>query len=226
MVVRKKNDMKQFVIEVKNLCVSYGIRKVLHNVSLNVGAQDYIGITGPNGGGKTTLLRCILGLLKPTSGSIELHSLRTPGAAPVIGYLPQFNRIDPKFPITVGEVLLSGLDSRKRLTARLTEADRALARQVLQRMGLEKLEYRPIDALSGGQLQRALLGRAIISDPEVLVLDEPGTYIDKQFEARLYPLLREMNRTCAILLVSHDIPTLQHEAKAIVQVGESGIILP
>ncbi|CDB69703.1 putative uncharacterized protein [Bacteroides cellulosilyticus CAG:158] len=138
-----------------------------------------------------------------------------------MGYLPQYNSIDRKFPITVEEVILSGLSSQKSLISRFTAAHREKARQVIARMGLEGLEERAIGALSGGQLQRALLGRAIISDPQLVVLDEPSTYIDKRFEARLYELLAEINHDCAIILVSHDIGTVLQQVKSIACVNET-----
>ena len=138
-----------------------------------------------------------------------------------MGYLPQYNSIDRKFPITVGEVILSGLSSKKPLISRFTKEHKEKAHQVIVRMGLEGLEERAIGALSGGQLQRALLGRAIISDPEVVILDEPSTYIDKRFEARLYQLLAEINKDCAIILVSHDIGTVLQQVKSIACVNET-----
>ena len=200
------------IIEIKNLNAEYDSRTVLRDISLTVYDRDFLGIIGPNGGGKTTLIKCILGLLKPSSGEIIFTSSRMTGNSQLtMGYLPQYNSIDRKFPITVEEVILSGLSSKKPLTSRFTKEHREKASQVIVRMGLEGLEERAIGALSGGQLQRALLGRAIISDPEVVILDEPSTYIDKRFEARLYQLLAEINKDCAIILVSHDIGTvLQH----------------
>ncbi len=125
-----------------------------------------------------------------------------------MGYLPQYSTIDRKFPISVEEVILSGLSIQKSLTSRFTPEQKEKGKQIIARMGLEGLEHRAIGQLSGGQLQRALLGRAIISDPSVLILDEPSTYIDKRFEARLYELLAEINKECAIILVSHDIGTV------------------
>lgn len=227
------------LIEIKNLSAGYDSRTVLRNVNLTVYDRDFLGIIGPNGGGKTTLIKCILGLLKPTAGEI-LYRVTTPpnnGPAPLdnsianpqfstlnsqfsMGYLPQYNSIDRKFPITVAEVILSGLSSQKSLISRFTAAHREKARQVIARMGLEGLEERAIGALSGGQLQRALLGRAIISDPQLVVLDEPSTYIDKRFEARLYELLAEINHDCAIILVSHDIGTVLQQVKSIACVNE------
>ena len=228
------------LIEIKNLSAGYDSRTVLRNVTLPVYDRDFLGIIGPNGGGKTTLIKCILGLLKPTGGEILYRVATTSGnsSAPhdnsaansqfstlnsqlSMGYLPQYNSIDRKFPITVEEVILSGLSSQKSLISRFTAAHREKARQVIARMGLEGLEERAIGALSGGQLQRALLGRAIISDPQLVVLDEPSTYIDKRFEARLYELLAEINHDCAIILVSHDIGTVLQQVKSIACVNET-----
>lgn len=226
------------LIEIKNLSAGYDSRTVLRNVNLNVYDRDFLGIIGPNGGGKTTLIKCILGLLKPTAGEILYRDKRSVESdkqggttqRPILttnrsvlkmGYLPQYNSIDRKFPITVEEVILSGLSSQKSLISRFTTEHREKAHQVIARMGLEGLEERAIGALSGGQLQRALLGRAIISDPALVVLDEPSTYIDKRFEARLYELLAEINHDCAIILVSHDIGTVLQQVKSIACVNET-----
>lgn len=226
------------LIEIKNLSAGYDNRTVLRNVNLTVYDRDFLGIIGPNGGGKTTLIKCILGLLKPTAGEIlytdkrfvasdkqrgtaQRPALTTNRSVLKMGYLPQYNSIDRKFPIIVEEVILSGLSSQKSLISRFTATHREKARQVIARMGLEGLEKRAIGALSGGQLQRALLGRAIISDPALVVLDEPSTYIDKRFEARLYELLAEINHDCAIILVSHDIGTVLQQVKSIACVNET-----
>lgn len=207
------------LIEIKNLRVAYEGRTVLRNVNLAVHDRDFLALVGPNGGGKTTLVRCILGLLKPAEGTIDFHPRRgADGRKLRMGYLPQYSRIDRKFPVTVGEVVLSGLGGCKSLTAAYTAADRDRARDVMARMGLEGLDKRAIGTLSGGQLQRTLLGRAVISDPEVLVLDEPNTYMDPDSESRLYALLEELNRTCAIVLVSHDVGTVRKLAKSIAYV--------
>ena len=185
------------IIEIKNLSAGYDGRTVLHDVNLSIYERDFLGIIGPNGGGKTTLIKCILGLLKPTGGEIIFHTpekASTKTTSTLLGYLPQYNSIDRKFPISVEEVILSGLSIQKSLTSRFTPEQKEKGKQIISRMGLEGLEHRSIGQLSGGQLQRALLGRAIISDPAVLILDEPSTYIDKRFEARLYELLAEINK--------------------------------
>lgn len=225
------------MIEIKNLYAGYDGHIVLRDVNLTVYDRDFLGIIGPNGGGKTTLIKCILGLLKPISGEILYNgerltasgklktarhsSLNTPRLPLTIGYLPQYNSIDRKFPITVEEVILSGLSSKKSLASPFHAEYREKVHSVMARMGLEGMEQRAIGALSGGQLQRALLGRAIVSDPQVVILDEPSTYIDKRFEARLYELLAEINRECAIVLVSHDIGTVLQQVKSIACVNET-----
>ena len=183
--------MTKPIIEIKNLSAGYDGRNVLHDINLAVYERDFLGIIGPNGGGKTTLVKCILGLLKPTGGEISFN------CKPSLGYLPQYSTIDRKFPISVEEVILSGLSIQKSLTSRFTPEQREKGKQI------------------------ALLGRAIISDPAVLILDEPSTYIDKRFEARLYELLAEINKECAIILVSHDIGTVLQQVKSIACVNET-----
>lgn len=213
------------LIEIKDLSAGYdGGKPVLHNVNLTLYPHDFLGVIGPNGGGKTTLLKCILGLLKPQAGEVRFHPTRphsTGRTGMRLGYLPQYSHIDRKFPITVWETILSGLISEAPLFSSWKKEQQERARQVIARMGLEGLEQRPIGALSGGELQRVLLGRAVISDPEVLILDEPGTYIDRRSEARLYELLEEWGQTCAIVLVSHDIEALLHHAHSLAVVNRA-----
>ncbi|MDR0989496.1 MAG: ATP-binding cassette domain-containing protein [Prevotellaceae bacterium] len=200
------------LLQINNLSAAYDGKQVLREVNLTLYERDYLGIIGPNGGGKTTLVKCMLGLLRPTGGTI------TSPAPVAMGYLPQYTSIDAKFPISVEEVVLSGLSSKKSLIARFTAEERARGREVIARMGLEGLEKRAIGTLSGGQLQRVLLGRAVIAGPRLLVLDEPATYIDKRFEAHLYQLLSELNRTCAIVLVSHDLDAVRRQARVVARV--------
>lgn len=138
-----------------------------------------------------------------------------------MGYLPQYNLIDRKFPISVREVILSGLRRERGLILRHNKQEIQHAQLIIERMGLETLEDRPIGQLSGGQLQRALLGRAIISDPEVLILDEPNTYIDKRFQDKLYDLLEDIQKECAIILVSHDISTVLKKVQKVAYVNQT-----
>ena len=209
------------IIQINGLCAGYDGKTVLNHVDLAVYEKDFLGIIGPNGGGKTTLIKCILGLHHPLQGHIRFYKNGEEVSEITMGYLPQYNSIDKKFPISVYEVVLSGLSKQKSLFRRYSKEQHEQARQMIVRMGLEGLEERSIGSLSGGQLQRALLGRALVSNPEVVILDEPNTYIDKRFEAKLYSLLEEINQERAIILVSHDIGTVLKNVKTIACVNET-----
>lgn len=180
-------------------------RVILSDVNLQVKEGDFVAITGPNGGGKTTMLRIILGLLKPTSGQVIYRSGGVPVRRLHIGYLPQKNMIDSRFPVDVREVIASGLLGVKGLD---DNTRCGMIEKTVSMMGLENHLHSPIGALSGGQLQRTLLGRAIISEPPVLVLDEPLSYIDKRFEARMYGIIEELAAHTTIPLVSHEMSTI------------------
>lgn len=209
------------IIQLTDISASYDEKTVLSHVNLTVYERDFLGVIGPNGGGKTTLIKIILGLLKPASGSVRFYKNEKEVPEIAMGYLPQYNSIDKKFPISVYEVVLSGLNKQKSLFHRYTPEQRELVSRIIARMGLEGLESRAIGELSGGQLQRALLGRALVSNPEVVILDEPNTYIDKRFEAKLYSLLEEINKERAIILVSHNIGTVLQNVKTIACVNET-----
>ena len=213
--------MSNPIIQISDLCAAYEEKTVLSHVELTVYERDFLGIIGPNGGGKTTLIKSILGLHQPQKGKI--HFFKNGKEVPEInmGYLPQYNNIDKKFPISVYEVILSGLSKQKSIFQRYSNEQHELVRQMIIQMGLEGMDKRAIGELSGGQLQRALLGRALVSNPEVIILDEPNTYIDKRFEAKLYSLLEEINKERAIILVSHDIGTILKNVKTIACVNET-----
>lgn len=198
------------LIEIKNMDVAYQKKLVLSDVSLSVFEHDFIGIIGPNGGGKTSLLKAILGLLKPVNGTIT-HSINRSE----IGYLPQGSQVDENFPITVKEVIASGLEHGLKIGFRTTRNRRDKVERALEAVGMEALHSRPIGELSGGEFQRTLLARAIISSPRLLVLDEPDTHVDNLFETELYSLLKELNKNITILLVSHDIGTISPYIKTI-----------
>ena len=202
--------MSSLLFEIKNMDMAYQKNLVLTNVSLRVYEHDFIGIIGPNGGGKTSLLKVILGLLKPQKGSINYYFDKKE-----IGYLPQGSKVDESFPITVKEVVASGLEHGLDLGMGNTRKRKRRVEEVLEHVGIEKLHSRPIGELSGGELQRTMLARAIISSPRLLILDEPDTHVDNQFELELYSLLRELNKDLTILLVSHDIGIISPYIKTI-----------
>lgn len=190
------------LIELKDVAMAWDRRPVLSDVNLTVNRGDFIAVTGPNGGGKTTLLRIILKLLHPTSGRVAYFDHGCQTQALTIGYLPQKNMIDARFPISVREVIASGLLSMKGVKKEnaVTMVDR-----IIEMTGLREQTDAAIGQLSGGQLQRALLGRALISEPKILVLDEPLSYLDKAFEARVYDIIQEYAKDATIVLVSHEM---------------------
>jgi zinc transport system ATP-binding protein len=207
--------MNEVLVDIRNLNAGYDGNIVLRDVSLKIYAQDFLGIVGPNGGGKTTLVKSILGLLKPVSGSVVFPDKEVKNR---IGYMPQINLIDRKFPILVSEVIESGLmNTRNKSKSEKKEKVRAIIRE----MDVENISEKAIGELSGGQLQRVLLARAIVNDPKLLILDEPGSYVDKRFESHFYRLLQEINRETAIVLVSHDMETVRSNAKNMAHVEET-----
>ena len=209
------------LIEIRNVTASYDIKPVLNCVSLDVWKHDFLGIIGPNGGGKTTLLKIILGLMKPSLGEISFYENGKNVQSLKIGYLPQINPIDKRFPISVYEVISSGLAGEKRLFKGFTSSQKERISDLVTKMGLGEYSKRAIGELSGGQLQRALLARAIVSQPQLLILDEPNTYVDKKFELQFYELLGEINKNTSIILVSHDIGTLLPMVKNVACVNET-----
>jgi len=209
------------IIEIEHLFASYDRKIVLRDVNLNVYERDFLGIIGSNGGGKTTLIKLILGLLKPDSGDIRFFRDGKPVNNMSMGYLPQYSAIDKKFPISVYDVILSGLSRKKSLISKFSDEHHAQVAEIITRMELHGFEQKTIGQLSGGQLQRVLLARAIVSNPEIVILDEPNTYIDKRFESRLYETLYEINKERAIILVSHDIGTVISNVKSIACVNET-----
>lgn len=190
---------RDVLISLRGISLRRDEREILSGIDFDVCNGDFIAITGPNGGGKTSLLRIALRLLKPTEGEVAY-----PSGQLNIGYLPQKNMIDSKFPVTVQDVVASGLTGMA-----MTQRERAmLTAETVELMGLTPHSDKSIGVLSGGQLQRALLGRAIISQPELLVLDEPLSYVDKQFEQSIYEIIERLSHSTTILLVSHEMSTI------------------
>jgi len=200
------------LIKIENVTVGYNREPVLKDVHLSIYEQDFLGVIGPNGGGKTTLLKTILGLLKPFSGTVKFRS-DFRGKKKPIGYLPQVKHIDQKFPITVSEVVRSGNIMQANNLNKKQLKEKVF--NLLKEMGIYDVKDKAIGELSGGQMQRVFLCRAVISNPKVLILDEPDTFVDNRFEGELYEKLKQLNESIAIMLVSHDIGTISSYVKTI-----------
>lgn len=208
------------LISLKGVSVSYDSVEALRNVDLEIKEGDFIAVIGPNGGGKTTLVKAILGIT-PHSGEIVYSPALKHSNELLIGYMPQINLFDKRFPITIEEVILSGLINRKRWRIGYTAEERSRSKELMQLTGISEVASRQIGEVSGGQLQRALLCRAIISEPKLLILDEPTNFVDSKFEGEMYEILRNINSRMAIIMVSHDIGTVSSFVKQIVCVNGS-----
>jgi len=208
-----------YLFEMISLSASYDANVVLHDVNFKVNENDFIGVIGPNGGGKTTLLKIILGLLKPTKGKMVFNDELLDGNS--IGYLPQMSTGDINYPVTVRDIILSGLMIRKGIISRMSSSDKIKADKVIEELGLNGRSESTLNELSGGQIQRVFLGRAIIGDPRLLLLDEPGNFVDTTFENDFYEKLRDLNKRMAILMVSHDVGTISSHIKSFACVNRS-----
>ncbi|MHB8903672.1 MAG: metal ABC transporter ATP-binding protein [Patescibacteria group bacterium] len=197
------------IIATKNLSVYYDKIEVLHDISFTVNSGDFIGLAGPNGAGKTTLVKAILGLIPASSGKIELfgseqNKFNNWGK---IGYLPQKNStINSLFPATVLEIVMLGLMSQKKSPKRITKNDRIKAQEILEKLGISDLKDKLISKLSGGEQQKVLLARALVSNPELLIFDEPSTALDPQSRESFFELINKLNKELgiAIILITHD----------------------
>jgi zinc transport system ATP-binding protein len=208
-----------YLFEMHSLSASYGANMVLQDVDLKVNENDFIGVIGPNGGGKTTLLKVILGLVKPAKGKIVFNDELLNSNS--IGYLPQISTGDINYPVTVTDIVLSGLMIGKGIISRMSISDKAKAKNVIDELGLTGMAKSTLNELSGGQMQRVFLGRAIIGNPRLLLLDEPGNFVDTTFENDFYEKLRGLNIRMAILMVSHDVGTISSHIKSFACVNRS-----
>lgn len=196
---------EQKLIQISNLSVQYGAFTALSDINFSVKQGEYLGIIGPNGGGKTTLLRSILGLIPISGGSISICGQSPGKTGTTVGYVPQFASIDRRFPITVREVVLTGRLTRSRLPFhRYSRADYDAADDALREVGILGLAARQISGLSGGEFQKMLISRALAENPKILLLDEPTASVDTKSRNQIYDLLGRLNRKITILLVTHD----------------------
>lgn len=208
------------IIDIKGLDFSYSKEMVLHNVDISVDKSDFIVVIGPNGGGKTTLLKLILGLLKPDRGTVLVDGKSPKDGASIIGYVPQDVHINRRFPITALDVVLMGkLDPKSRLK-RETAKDREEALEALGRMNMASYANKKIGELSGGQRQRVYIARALVTKPKLLLLDEPTASIDAKGQTEFYNLLKVLNKDIPILMVSHDILVVSRYVKSVACVNK------
>lgn len=201
------------VIDIQSMNFSYGSVPTLSDIDLRVMSGEFLGIVGPNAGGKSTLLKLILGLIQPQSGSIRVLGRAATAASRLIGYVPQYPSFPRDFPTTVEQAVQLGrlgLDKQHRSwpalwPGRVSRLDREAVRRALTEVEAGDISKRQIGSLSGGQLQRVLLARALVGEPRILILDEPTANIDHRLEGEIFDLLRMLNERMTILVVSHDV---------------------
>ena len=208
------------IISLRDVSVIYDGCAALEEVNLDIFEDDFIGIIGPNGGGKSSLVKAIMGSVK-YSGEISFDDILRKGNHYKIGYMPQVSQFDMRFPISILEVVLSGLQTEKGFLGRYTKEERRLAHDTLEKMGIADLASRPIGEVSGGEMQRALLCRAIIAEPKLLILDEPTNFVDNSFEREFYALVEELSHRMSVMIVSHDLGTITSVVKSIVCVNRN-----
>lgn len=206
-------------ITVSNVCFFYPGQEVLHDVSFTVGAQELVAVVGPNGGGKTTLLKLLLGALQPACGSISVLGASPSEARRRVGYVPQTVNVDPRFPLNVFEAVLMGRCGRIRF--RYGSRDLELARRALGRVGMDGRLKQPFASLSGGERQRVLIAQALAGEPELLLLDEPVANVDPEHTARLYDLFKELSSTMPVLMVSHNLAVVTEHATHVLCVNRT-----
>jgi len=212
--------MGDSIVEIKNVWFAYNGQTVLEDVNLDIRQGDFIAMIGPNGGGKTTLLKLILGLLRPNKGAIRVLGDPTAKASHHIGYVSQDVHINRSFPITAIDVVLMGKLEPGKRWAKSSVQDRTDALDALERMEIADYASSKIGELSGGQRQRVFIARALVTQPKVLLLDEPTASIDTKGQAEFYMLLKELNKDITILVVSHDLVAISTYVKSVACVNK------
>ncbi len=202
-------------LSLKNVSTGYGSQDILKNISLELLEGDFLGIIGPNGGGKTTFFKLLLGLLKPRVGSVEIFGQDPVGARRLVGYVPQYLQYDRQFPIRVRDVVLMGRLGRMGLRPFFSREDKAAAREALEMVDMAEYENHQLSSLSGGQQQRVLIARALCTRPKLLLLDEPTASVDQKMQQSIYELLKSLNQEMTMVLVTHDIGVVSSYVKKI-----------
>jgi zinc transport system ATP-binding protein len=203
------------VISIRNLWAGYDREQVLEDINLVVYEGDFIGLIGPNGGGKTTLIRVLLGLLEPTQGEVRIMGRPVQAGRSEVGYVPQLVEFDRDFPVSIWDVACMGRLGQRRLLQRYSPEDEERVSEALRQVEMFDLRQQPIGELSSGQRQRVYLARALAAQPKILLLDEPTSSIDPQVTSSIYELLRRLNEHVTILLISHDMKAVSSYVKTI-----------
>jgi len=193
------------VVKLEDVWVQYNSVPILEGINLAIEQDDFLGIIGPNGGGKTTLLKIVLGLIHPSRGKVSVLGKPPDKSRSKIGYVPQHNLFDREFPISVWEVVLMGRYGKAGMFRRYGDEDKKMTWDALQTVGMLDYKDRQIGKLSGGELQRLFIARALVGDPKLLLLDEPTASVDPAMQTEFYELLENLKQRMAIVLVSHDI---------------------
>jgi len=206
--------MDELPIEIRGLTAGYGNEAILRDICLELRPNDFLAVIGPNGGGKTTLFRSILGLIPPMSGSIKIYGEEPSKGVRNIGYVPQFGAFDKSYPISAEEVVLMGMRVRKGYRPYYSCEEKAMADKAMEYTGMEEFRGKRIGDLSGGQLQRVLLARALAPEPKILLLDEPTASLDPSMKDCTYDILKKVSSEgVSIMLITHDMASISHDVK-------------
>lgn len=201
--------MEDVVIQIRNLNVYFDEMQVLKNINLDVYKKQFLAVMGPNGGGKTTLLKVILGLIEPDSGNVQIAGRSIKEGRRLIGYVPQISDFNKQFPINVEDVILMGrISDGKGFYHNYSKEDKTKSKEIMKDLDIFEIKNRQIGRLSGGQLQRVLIGRALASEPEILLLDEPTASLDAESRSKIYNILKEVNDSITIIVVTHDLTAI------------------
>ncbi len=220
------DDPEKKALTLNGLGFAYGSQWVIRNATFSVREREFVSIVGPNGSGKSTLVKLALGLLNPTKGTIKVLGTSPERARPRIGYMPQHANVDPLFPATAMDVVLMGRLKASTFAGPYGRVDRDAAREALNLVGLLDAARKPYSDLSGGQRQRVLIARALATEPELLLMDEPTAGLDAWAETHLYDLLQELNRTKTVIIVSHDIGMVSKKVDSVICVSCDAEIHP
>lgn len=217
--------MEEPILSLENVDFSYNGTPVLRGVTFQIRQGEFVGFIGPNGGGKTTLFKLILGFLKPTSGKIQVFGKPPQNARSQLAYVPQILRFDRHFPISVLELVLLGRLSRLSWFGKYNQADYQAAQDALEKVGLASFQHRAFGTLSTGQAQRALIARALASEPELLLLDEPTASVDAKSEADIHDILKSLSQSITLLMVTHDLKTIINDVQRVICVQGQALLL-